>query len=326
MHLFMLFCPEARLQYIYCSRKTLTVYVRVSGCLFWYKTHMWLLYLTQIQQKNCFWRRPYCRSRTGTTFLHFISCLSFFEIEDMVPYLALVCFFSQGEFLCPVCRRLANSILPTLPKESQKVGKRQINSALSQSHADGYLDTLDMEINFPHVRKALSLLQSAANTVGKREVLQALPMHKTKRIKRDLEPVLRVLFGMYFPGKMDMFAQSANGSHSSVMWDTLRYSLISTEIAACGGRTCMTPTYSLDSLYKELGESGGFILSLLLKIVQSSRRKDPTQVLQRFSGLQLFTASICSGISIDSFIWSTSERGGTVAIAVIPLCFLYYHG
>ncbi|KAM2569378.1 hypothetical protein TB2_009488 [Malus domestica] len=167
----------------------------------------------------------------------------------------------KGEFLCPVCRRLANSVLPALPGFLQ-VTKEPVHSGVNSSHATGPSVKSVDEINSLQLQQGLALLRSAAEASGK-----------------------------------DKISGSARVNHPMHMWDTIKYSLLSTEIAARSDGKYATPSFGLNALYKEL-ESSRFILSLLLKIVQS-RRKNSLHVLQRFIGIQSFTESILFGVSID---------------------------
>ncbi|XP_059595098.1 E3 ubiquitin-protein ligase PRT6 isoform X1 [Vitis vinifera] len=218
----------------------------------------------------------------------------------------------QGEFLCPVCRQLANSVLPALPGDSQKGWKKLTISSAGSPDAAGSLTTLNDEINSLCIQQALSLLQSACNVVGKGEILKTIPMEGIGRIAPTIEPFLRMICRMYFPGKYDKVSGSTRVSQFIIMWDILKYSLISTEIASRCGRTSTTPTYCVDSLYKELNSSTGFILTLLLSIVQSMRNENPHHVLLRFRGIQLFAGSVCHGISVDEFPSTASTQGGNM--------------
>lgn len=215
----------------------------------------------------------------------------------------------QGEFLCPVCRRLSNSVLPALPGHTQKVLGQPMISTVGLPHAEGP-STSSEKIDFLHLRHALTLIETAGSMVVKSEILRALPMRRNGRTRPNLEPLVDMLSGMYFPGKKDKLSGSARVSDSLIMWDTLKYSLISTEIAARSGRISMTPRYGLDSLYKELKSSGGFILSLLLKVIQSMRSKNPLHVLLRFRGIQLFAESIYPRVIGEELISSTCRQGG----------------
>ncbi|CAL5434533.1 unnamed protein product [Camellia sinensis] len=133
----------------------------------------------------------------------------------------------QGEFLCPVCCGLANSALPTLPGDSQKVSRPPMVSTVSWPDAIGQLSSANRETDFHRFREALSLLRSAADVAGRSEILKAFPMHRNGRIRPNPESMFRVLSGMYFPGKQDRISGSSRVSHSVIMWDTLKYSLIS---------------------------------------------------------------------------------------------------
>ncbi|KAJ4704674.1 E3 ubiquitin-protein ligase PRT6-like [Melia azedarach] len=208
----------------------------------------------------------------------------------------------QGEFLCPVCRQLANSVLPALPWDFKRVYK-QPTSPLDLTSRE--------ESNSLRLQHALSLLQSTGNVVGKDDVIKSFPTLRNERTSSNLEAVSRRMCKMYFQNKQDKFFGSARVDHSLIMWDTLKYSLMSMEISARSEKTSMTPIYDINALYKELKSSSGFVLSLLLKVIQSMRSKNFPHMLQRFRAIQLFSESICSGISIDH-PGSTSGQGGNV--------------
>ncbi|XP_009596027.1 E3 ubiquitin-protein ligase PRT6 isoform X1 [Nicotiana tomentosiformis] len=202
----------------------------------------------------------------------------------------------QGEFLCPVCRGLANSVLPALPADSGRFAS--ICSTSGPSDAVGTSPLSSGAVDALHFQEALFLLQNAAAVVRSREILQRLPLWQFGRMKVNIEPVYRMLCGMYFPDK-EKISESGRLSHSLILYDTLRYSLVATEIATRAGKTSLAPNYSLGALYKELQSSNGFILSLLLSIVQSTQTKNSLTVLLRLRGIQLFAESICSGTSAD---------------------------
>lgn len=84
------------------------------------------------------------------------------------------------------------------------------------------------------------------------------------------------------------------------MWDTLKYSLISMEIVTRCAKNSILPVYCTDSLYEEFKTSRGTVLSLLLRVVQSTRTKNAIHVRQRFMGVKHLAESICSGISSNS--------------------------
>ncbi|XP_059463127.1 E3 ubiquitin-protein ligase PRT6 isoform X2 [Corylus avellana] len=218
-----------------------------------------------------------------------------------------------GEFLCPVCRRLANSVMPALPGDFKDGWEQSVSSTVSYSCAAGPSAASSEEISSLRIQQALALLQSAANVVGKDEILKALPLQGNGGMRSNLESVRRVFSKMYYPNKQDKLSQSERVSHSMLMWDTLKYSIVTMEIAARCGRTHMTPNYGLNAMYEELKSSSGFILSLLLKNVQNARSKNALHVLQRFRGIQLFAESICSGKSLG-YASSTSGQGNILGI------------
>ncbi|XP_011019864.1 PREDICTED: E3 ubiquitin-protein ligase UBR1 [Populus euphratica] len=205
----------------------------------------------------------------------------------------------QGEFLCPVCRQLANSVLPSLPGDFQKLWRQPMISTVSSLHAVGPLVSSSEGCDSLQLQHALFLLKSAAKIVEKGDILKSIPLQRGQKIWPNLDSISRLLIKLYFPNRWDKFSGSARVNHSMIMWDTLKYSLVSMEIAARCGGTHLTPTYSLNALYKELKSTSGFTLSLLLKIVQNLRSKNPLHVLQRFRGIQLFAESICSGVPND---------------------------
>ncbi|GER43525.1 E3 ubiquitin-protein ligase ubr1 [Striga asiatica] len=198
----------------------------------------------------------------------------------------------QGEFLCPVCRGLANSVLPALPGDGTRVSQRQIDLNINFTESCGPSTSSNRDCTL-HIRDGLSLLQRAANIAGSSESLKALPARNV-RMKPNLEPIIRLLCGMYYPGQ-DKVLESGRMSPSVILWDTLKYSLISSEIAARSKKSSLSPNYSLGALFKELKSSSCFTLSLLLDAVQSTRTSDSQTLFLRLWSLQLFARSLCHG-------------------------------
>ncbi|KAK4392246.1 E3 ubiquitin-protein ligase PRT6 [Sesamum angolense] len=198
----------------------------------------------------------------------------------------------QGEFLCPVCRGLANSVLPALPGDLRKVPQPPAVPTISSSYSSSPSTSADMGGSL-RLQEALSLLRRAANIAESDKSLKALPT-RNGRIKPNLEPFLRILCGMYYPGQ-DKILETGRASHSLILWDTLKYTLLSAEIAARSGKSSLSPNYSISALYKELNASSGFILSLLLDVIQSMRTVNSLTVLLRFQGIELFARSLCCG-------------------------------
>lgn len=216
----------------------------------------------------------------------------------------------KGEFLCPVCRQLANSVLPATPGSFHKAEEQPPTSKADSRTTAETLCTPNSVVCSLQLQQALSLLQSAANVVQRSDILKALPSQRKETISKDLEPVSRRLAKMYFPKKPDQFLESPRLSHPVILWDTLKYSLMSMEVAARSGRASLTPNYSLESLYKEFKSSSRFILSLLLKVVKNMRSTCSINLLQRFRGIQLIAESLCSGVS--SNYHSSKHRQGNL--------------
>lgn len=221
----------------------------------------------------------------------------------------------QGEFLCPVCRRLANSTVPAAPVDAHKFWEQSMNLTDSLPHSSGSRGaTVEGRCSF-RLGYALAMLKTTATVISRGDSLQALPLQRTRRLRPNLEPVFQVLIGMYFSGKQDICSRSGRVSPSVLMWDTLKYTVVSTEIAARCGKSSLTPRTGINSLYSEFGSSGGFILPLLLRIIQSTRSKNLPDMLLRSRGVQLFAASICSGVSYDKcFRGAMREEGNILRI------------
>lgn len=204
----------------------------------------------------------------------------------------------QGEFLCPVCRGLANSVLPDLPREGAKDSEPSKTSNLCPSDANNELPSMCKGFESLLLRQSLSLLQAAADVSGRNEFLKAFPVQRKGGMGTNLESVVHLLREMYFPGN-DKISGSSRLSDSMIMWDTLKYSLISTEIAARSERTSSATNYGVSALYEELRSSSGFILTLLLKIVHSTRAQNSLDVLLRLRCIQQFAKSICCADTLN---------------------------
>uniref|UniRef100_A0A803MGT7 E3 ubiquitin-protein ligase n=1 Tax=Chenopodium quinoa TaxID=63459 RepID=A0A803MGT7_CHEQI len=230
----------------------------------------------------------------------------------------------QGKFLCPVCRRLADSTLPVVPDDSHNVWEQPTNFNIPSMHSLGSLTASKQECGSLRLQYALSMLQTAASTVSRSDMLKALPMQRNTSISPNLEPVFQLLTGMSFPGKQDVFLRSGRASPSVLMWATLKHSLVSTEIASRCEKSSLSARKGLSSLDDEYRSSCGFILPMLLKVIQSTRSTHLPDLLVRFRGLQLFSASICSGINNDKcpegaisgegkFLWILKHANGEMA-------------
>ncbi|XP_072959504.1 E3 ubiquitin-protein ligase PRT6 isoform X1 [Typha angustifolia] len=217
-----------------------------------------------------------------------------------------------GELLCPVCRRFANSILPASSNFSNKSWNKPM---FSSDNSARVIASSSSSGSILHIPLALSLLDSAAKMVGQERILKLFSGKLNETVEAALDPSLRKLSMLYYPQSYGSLSASERLSHSLLLWDTLRYSLISTEIAARGRmKTSSTSSKSyLESLYGELNSPSGFILSLLLRVAQSARNSNRLEVLLRFRGIQLLTGSICSGISGDCDLSNTTKRRGKLS-------------
>ncbi|KAG9159191.1 hypothetical protein Leryth_018168 [Lithospermum erythrorhizon] len=211
----------------------------------------------------------------------------------------------QGEFLCPVCRGLSNSVLPASSLKSDNVHvTRQLDTVGSPSFLTGGWKSLLLQ-------EALCLLRSAAKVAGSNEVVRSFPL-QCPATKLNLDPFCRVLGGMYVSGKDELSGSCRLGQSPLMLWDTLKYSLISTELASRSRKSSLAPNHSLSALYTDLKSSNCFILSLLLDIVQRVRSTNPLSSLVRLKGIQHFAQSICSSVPSDKIREPSPGQGGSV--------------
>ncbi|KAL2509527.1 E3 ubiquitin-protein ligase [Forsythia ovata] len=215
----------------------------------------------------------------------------------------------QGEFLCPVCRGLANSVLPASSRDLRRVPQPPTISTVDSMDADTPSTSSDRDASSLRLQDALSILKSAADVARSNEIRKVFPMQKNVGMRPDFEPVFRVLSGMYFPGQ-DKILESGRISHAIILWDALKYSIISAEIATRSRNNSSSANYSVSALYKEINSTNGFILSLLLNVTQSMRTENSLCVLLRLRGSQLFAESICSGTSPNKYPNYRWKQGG----------------
>ncbi|KAF8704993.1 hypothetical protein HU200_031244 [Digitaria exilis] len=226
-----------------------------------------------------------------------------------------------GELLCPVCRRFANSIFPASPNFS---GKKLSNSKpfVESLTPDVVTTTSDVNTSKLQFSRALSLLESAGKIVGQSRFLRALSGKINDTTEPALEPSLRRLAMLYnYRGPSGFSASERKRLFPSLfLWDTLRYSLVSTEIAS-RGRVLSQSAKSkscLESLRGELNSSSGFILSLLFRVAHSARNLNRLEVLLRFEGIQLLAGSICSCTSGYKDVLNATKRKGFLPPMVDP--------
>lgn len=172
----------------------------------------------------------------------------------------------------------------------------------------------DMNCSNLHIVLASSLLQNTAKIVGQCRNLKVLSGKINETMNSVLEPSLRKLYMLYYSHSYSSLSAPGWLSRSLILWDTLRYSVTSTEIAAraklntnsLGSQSC------LESLTEELRSSSGYIMSVLLHVAQSAGSSNCLEVLLRFSSLQLLAGSICSGVSGDNYLSNGDKQKGTI--------------
>ncbi|XP_015697922.1 E3 ubiquitin-protein ligase PRT6 isoform X2 [Oryza brachyantha] len=222
-----------------------------------------------------------------------------------------------GELLCPVCRRFANSILPASPDLCSKLSRKTMPTVQMPSEAPpaaSWVTTSNLQ--FPH---ALWLLESAGKIVGQSMFLKALSGKVNDTTEPALDPSLRRLCMLYYRRSHSSFSASERLNPSLFLWDTLRYSVVCTEIASRARSAGYSESRScVESLRHELNSSNGFILSLLFRVAHSARNLNRLEVLLRFEGIQLLASSICSGISGDKDLLNATKRKGTLPPIVDP--------
>ncbi|CAO2198997.1 unnamed protein product [Urochloa humidicola] len=226
-----------------------------------------------------------------------------------------------GELLCPVCRRFANSILPASPDFSSKT-MRQVKPFVETLTPEVVTTTSHANTSNLQFPCALSLLESAGKIVGQSKFLKALSGKLNDTTEPALEHSLRKLAMLYYHRGPSGFSASERKrlNPSLFLWDTLRYSVLSTEIASRGRMLSQSAESKscLESLRGELNSSSGFILSLLFRVAHSARNLNRLEVLLRFEGIQLLAGSVCSCISGYKDVLNATKRKGSLPPMVDP--------
>lgn len=167
--------------------------------------------------------------------------------------------------------------------------------------------------NISQLSLALSLLLNADKNVGRGRFLKMSFGKLRETTEPALVPILHKLYTLYYPHSYNDLLASGRISQSLVLWDNLRYTLVSTEIASRGRVRASPANTSLKALYGELNSSSGFILPLLLNVAKTTCSSSSIEVLLRFRGIQLLARSICFGMSEDCTLWNSDKRRGVVS-------------
>jgi hypothetical protein len=203
----------------------------------------------------------------------------------------------QGEFLCPVCRRLANSVLPVLPRgpAADMYSKHVIPSKPHILSLEESLLASSADCQSLQLQQALSLLQNAEELTGKRGYRKTVSWQFPESTKVVFEALFHKLCTMYFPGKGIVKPTSGRINQSLIFWDVFRYSLLSAELAARSSKSDAIARgcgAGLEALYKAVNCSEDSVLSLLLQAAEATQSQNRLTVLLRARGMQLLVGSI----------------------------------
>lgn len=233
----------------------------------------------------------------------FVLCLASLNIPSTVEYLLTnLCIHRknswQGEFLCPVCRRLANAILPVLP------GQTGLNSTLKTQSVAQLTSGVSSSPPVLQVDHALRLLVKAEELVSRSEFRKVADPQLPDTVKGVLEDLAKRLCGLFYTEK-DLFTSPSSGQghvhQGLLLWDVFRYSLMSAELAARSQKLSVNTDNGLMALVEMSEASHGSVLPLLLHAAKATQSQSRQAVLLRARGMQLLLDSIANGISRDLF-------------------------
>ncbi|KAL3679047.1 hypothetical protein R1sor_022003 [Riccia sorocarpa] len=208
-----------------------------------------------------------------------------------------------GEFLCPVCRRLANCVVPVFPASALPDAQNSNPSTRERMEVSGGWQEGSSSTSL-QLHQAIRLLLNAESLVSNAGFRKAVSTHLPDSIKGALDTLSVRLYGLYHPSTDHASGAGALGRvpQSLHVWDVFRYTLMSTELAA---RTRHPSTQgSLSSLVvlEEGGDgSKGSVLPLMLQIAKASQGHSRQVILLRSRGLQLLVDSIAHGVTRDLF-------------------------
>ncbi|XP_024369767.1 E3 ubiquitin-protein ligase PRT6 isoform X2 [Physcomitrium patens] len=231
-----------------------------------------------------------CRDRYFSSLLQRYHSRALFEgVQIVDPDL--------GEFLCPVCRRLANAVLPVLPGHTG-LNNPFKSSSIPQISVSSTSDGPPM-LQLEH---ALRMLIKAEELVSKSGFRKVVDPQLPDTVKGVLEDLAKRLWGLFYPGK-DQFNTVTHGRvhQSLLLWDVLRYSLMSAELAARSNKISENSASGLVALVDAGDATHGSILPLLLHAAKATQSQSHQAVLLRARGMQLLRDSIANGISRDLF-------------------------
>ncbi|XP_024382980.1 E3 ubiquitin-protein ligase PRT6 isoform X2 [Physcomitrium patens] len=197
-----------------------------------------------------------------------------------------------GEFLCPVCRRLANSVFPVLP------GHTGLNSPFKTPNAPQISvritpdspTTLQLEHAFRMLIKAEELVSKS----GFRKVVDPQLPDMLRGVLDDLAK--RLWF--FYPGNDQFYFLEHGRVHEGLLlWDVFRYTLMSAELAARSNELIVSNSSGLVTLVNVGDATHGSVLPLLLHAAKATQSQSRQAILLRARGLQLLMDSLANGIS-----------------------------
>uniref|UniRef100_A0A7I4DB25 E3 ubiquitin-protein ligase n=1 Tax=Physcomitrium patens TaxID=3218 RepID=A0A7I4DB25_PHYPA len=202
----------------------------------------------------------------------------------------------MGEFLCPVCRRLANAILPVLP------GQTGLSSSFKAPSVAQLSPSVSSSSAILQVDHALRLLVKAEELVSRSEFRKVADPQLPQNVNVVLEDLAKRLYGLFYAEKGLFISPSSVQGHvhqGLLLWNVFKYSLISAELAARSQKFLEGTGNSLIALV-EMGESShGSVLPLLLHAAKATQSQSRQAVLLRARGMQLSLDTIVNGVSRD---------------------------
>eukprot|EP00250_Pteridium_aquilinum_P003618 c13921_g1_i1 orf=503-7018(-) len=207
---------------------------------------------------------------------------------------------NQGEFLCPVCRRLANSVLPYISETSSPhaVGEEQATSVANGPQSPPGAFPLGLVSQVPQAMHLLCNAEELAWLSGFRKAVSR-PLSKT--LKSTFDSLFWRLYGLYFTGRESNSRHNCNRvSQSLLLWNVFRYTIISVELASRTREDALmlNSENNIQALWKSTEK--GCVLPVLLRAAKAIQNQNRQSLLLRARGMQLLVGSVCFGVSKDS--------------------------
>jgi E3 ubiquitin-protein ligase UBR3 len=201
-----------------------------------------------------------------------------------------------------MCRRLANSVLPYAPKGADIPSyacQAESVAGTGSSYADHDMvdipsKSLVSAVMVNHITNAITLLHNAEELVRKVGYRKAVSKPLSKTMKAIFDGLFLRLCGLYFPNReVGTKSNYCRVSQSLLLWDVVRYTMMSTELASRTSKE--NRIYGLPKAV--LNEP---VLPSLIWAARISQSQNRQSVLLRSRGMQLLVGSICFGGSRDS--------------------------